>query len=509
MKAFNTQMGFCRITRGVVGVLLVCFAAVVWVDPALAGRYGIYEARDRSIVVFPPAKKPDRVPLRQPAPILTQGALCLTTPHFRIFWGDNYHSPDPEWAPSDNNGIPVWIDVLATALENAYGTQVNLGFSTPYGVADYYLDVYVANTGVRVEGVEITLSSDYYAFTDIDTDYDVSYFVFNNDFSAHTDDALGVLRATAAHELFHAVQRVDYPWDDNVLTPDERFKDEVWWFEATATWMETVCEPDVDDYIQYIQAFLAQPHRGITYANGKREYGAAMFAGYLWLEYGGPRLWQDIFKRAFEKGVEQAIQDALSKRNLPSLEDVVARFWTLSGHPENTWPDGARFLPDDNQSIHRIDILPHQSELVLPERFGARLFRFSDTVDRLEIRLDALPLENDVKIGLSLAGSSRAFVLQMTEAVTSVTGLLDNHMYLALVNTGDNVSDKQSVAFEDKTIVPGDFNNNRKIDLEDMILVFQYLTGSIPESQIHLLSDVNEDKKAGIIDNVYILQKME
>ncbi len=68
----------------------------------------------------------------------------------------------------------VLIDRLTVVTKGRSGT-----FSTPYGVADYYIDVYVANTGVVVEGINITLSSDYYAYTDIDSDFQVSFFVFN------------------------------------------------------------------------------------------------------------------------------------------------------------------------------------------------------------------------------------------------------------------------------------------------------------------------------------------
>jgi hypothetical protein len=56
-------------------------------------------------------------------------------------------------------------------------------------------------------------------------------------------------------------------------------------------------------------------------------------------------------------------------------------------------------------------------------------------------------------------------------------------------------------------LVPGDFDDNETVDLTDMIPVFRALTGKPPEQSIHLPSDVDGDNKAGIIDNIYILQK--
>lgn len=490
-------------------ICLTCFIVFIFSTSAMAKRSSIQKAREKSIVKYAPAKKTHRSLLRQTTPILTQGALSLTTTHFRIFWGENYQTQDPDWNASDNNQIPIWINVLAESLENAYGTQINLGFSPPYGVSQYYLDVYIANTGISVENVDITLSSDYYAYTDIDMDYQVSYFVFNNDFSSHTDDELDVLRATAAHELFHAVQRVDYPWDDEQLIPDNRFNDEIWWFEATATWMEEICEPAADDYIQYVKNFLRQPTQSLTSSDGLHEYGAAIFAGYLWLEYGGPSLWQDILISLFEKGVESAIREALSKRDMPTFEQVVTRFWSLCAHPQDIWPDGAYFLSDDVQPVLNVNIFPYSSQQLLPERYGASLFKFPQTIENLEAAINILPVESDIRLAISTEGSKLPpSVFQMENSPVLLKESLDSAWYLALVNTGAFLPEKYSLVFENKTIIPADFDNNKEINIKDMLPVFRILTETLPSPYVHLLSDVDGDEKTGLIDNIYILQKI-
>lgn len=494
---------------------LVIMALIFWcwfipVQTVLAGRSATFEFRGHTTPRLPPLEKSSRTALRVPAPIITEGATIYTTRHFRIIWGKNYMTSDPDWIDPDQEGPrpPTWIEELANALENAYTILVNLGFSTPYGVAQYYLDVYVANTGVVVEGVPITLSSDYYAYTDIDTDFSVAYFVFNHDFSAHTDREIPVLRATAAHELFHAIQRVDYPWDDEILIPDERFDREAWWLESTATWIEEICEPDSDDYIQYIKKFLETPSESLTGSNGKHEYGAAMFAGYLWLKKGGPELWQDILIAQFEKGVESAVNDALVARKQGTFKESVAEFWTLAAHPEDTWPDGALY-PPSLPFFQEVTTLPFSSGNLLAEVYGAKLFRLPETVDRLEVKpLNADP-SLEFLVAASRKGEARAVLYPWTGEPFQINGLLGKNLYLALVNVSDaEATLNLALEIQDKTLppLPGDLDGNRIVNLKDATLGFQILTGKTPNQYIHLPADPDKTGIITLFDTIFILQ---
>ncbi len=381
------------------------------------------------------------------APVPFRNGTAALTDHFRLIWGNVYPATDPDWADADGNGRPDWVDAAGEAFEQAYQRFVGLGLPSPYGAGTYYLDVYFANTGLQVYSsevgrfVDVTVSSDYYAYTEIDTDYGVAYFVVNDDFSPHSDDEQAVLQATAAHELFHAVQRaLGYPWDDEVQVPDRRWRDELWWFESTATWMEEVVAPDVDDYVTYVRRFLAAPEEPLGGTDGLREYGASIFAGYLWLRHGAQDLWIDVFSHAFADGLEPALRAALRARGAPALEDVVAAFWSLAAHPEDLWPDGTLYHTSSAPRLSReADGLPlayTSSPYSAPGRWGANLFRIESVPGSMSVELST-PVPAAARVAVSHQGSAEVTVLESpTEGTPSVvdTGRESAPVYVAVVN---------------------------------------------------------------------------
>jgi len=292
----------------------------------------------------------------------------------------------------------------------------------------------------------VGLDQSYYAYTEIDTDYGVAYFIFSDDFSLHTDDEVAVLRATAAHELFHAVQRaLGYPWDDEVRIPEIRWQDEMWWFEATATWMEEVVAPDVDDYVTYVRKFLAAPQEPLAGTGGLREYGASIFAGYLWLRYGAQDLWIDVFSHAFAKGLEPALRAALVARSAPSLEDVVAAFWSLAAHPEDFWADGAQFrtssAPRLVRSAATLPLAYATSAATAPGRFGANLV--SVEYAPASVGAEFAPVSpGSARIAVSGAGDEGVTVAELVSGSNVVeTGSAGGGLYIAVVNTSGTDGD--------------------------------------------------------------------
>ncbi|GAB4262235.1 MAG: hypothetical protein Kow0092_12460 [Deferrisomatales bacterium] len=415
-------------------------------DPAFAARCGTGLRADKPDRFTPLRPAPRDGAYRAVAPVPTQGAHVLATEHFRVLWGDAHDPSDPQWADPDGDGTPTWVEELADALETSYDTQMGLGFPEPYGSDRYYLDAYVANTGVRIYDERsgtwhaVTVGSSFYAYTEIDSEYEVAYFVFNDDFSLHTTDELGVLRATAAHELFHAVQRADYPWDDEVAVPDARWEQEGWWMEASATWMEEVCQPQVDDYAAYVQYFLATPEEALNSTDGLREYGAAIFAGYLWLYHGGEALWRETFRNAFAEGLERALDGALTGAGRPTLDQVVPAFWSLAAHPEDAWPDGEAFRagggPKLLLSSSELPLVVATSSADAPGRYGANLVR----IDRFEGVLEGGIPQSDPGAEWRLAvsaedtGAAEVFAPPVGEGTVPLWGDGSRPTYIAVVN---------------------------------------------------------------------------
>ena len=365
--------------------------------------------------------------------------------HFRILWGENYNPGDPEWNDPDGNGLPIWIESVADALEYAFGIYHDLGFPEPYGSDRYYLDVYIDDTGVEIPGEEIRQKALQFASTDIDSDHQTSYFIFSRDFSPMTQkDELEVLRATAAHELFHSVQRSYFPWDDPRQVPDDRWQKEQWWFEATSTWLEEVVHPSVDDYIPYVQDFLQHPELSLNSLNGYREYGASIFAGYLWTGHEQSKIWDMIFLTAFDDGLEKAIDNAIYALSGLTLNQEVASFWTLAAHPEDFWPDGKKYNSASGPVIYQtVYGLPSSFTPPLydtPGRFGAHIYQINDYKDTLGIKLDS---SYRWSIGISSNDSNQTSVTdtQSGAASFSYRNAWGDKTYIAVVNTSNNIWD--------------------------------------------------------------------
>jgi hypothetical protein len=103
-----------------------------------------------------------------------------------------------------------------------------------------------------------------------------SYMEIDNDFvnPLYRTHGLAALQVTLAHEFYHAIQFGYYDGRDGS-----------WWQEASATWMEEVAYPEVDDYVQYLDEFMLHPERafdrGSPFDGDTHVYGAALFAHYL------------------------------------------------------------------------------------------------------------------------------------------------------------------------------------------------------------------------------------
>lgn len=423
---------------------------------AMAGRAGLREPREAFSPLAPLNR--DIRALRSASPSADPDANVHLTAggNFRILWGDEYPRGDSDWKDTDGDGLPEWIEIIAEAFETALSLQQKNGFSLPYGMDRYSLDVYVGNTGMslydwdeeRWKSVEI--QSNYYAYTEIDKTHETAYFVFNSDLSSLAADEKALIKATAAHELFHAVQRNDFPWDDETWVDNRRWGEEAWWFEATATWIEEVCQPQVNDYVYYVQDLLSRPYEPLTWTNGYREYGLAILAGHLWQNHGGPQLWRRIFKTALDLGVEGAIQNALAETGQPSFENIMAGFWTLAAHPDDLWEDGHLFYGENTPRLAAsVSALPESllsgnAGITNPGRYGAILYRVTDTPSAISVRL----IENETaakwRAGFSQDGDTLWRAEPLAENLpASFAPAGEGFIYIAVVNTSDGAGEKR------------------------------------------------------------------
>ncbi len=217
------------------------------------------------------------------------------------------------------------------------------------------------------------------------------YCVLDDDFarSQFRQRPILSLKATAAHEFFHAVQ---FAYD---------YGEDGWWMEATATWMEERVFDSVNDNRQYLPyGQLGAPQRSLDeFQNaGGAQYGNWVFFEYLSQEFGNAIV-RNAWRQAAAVGAKrgqysiQAVEDALPGGS--TFQDVFRDYTASNTHPSPFYPEGDRWeaapfarkhvLTDaepETGSSFRIDHLASRSVRIVP---GAGL---GDPGSELEVRVN-------------------------------------------------------------------------------------------------------------------------
>ena len=146
------------------------------------------------------------------------------------------------------------------------------------------------------------------------------------------------IRVTAFHELYHAVQ-VRY------LSPYEHLN---FWFEASATGMEEVGAPEVNDYFRYIPEFLE--HTGKPLDENQSAYGASLFFLYLYNRVDSlfdKSIWENFAKNpdnSFRQQFASAVE-ARKKNPQDVFQDFAERL-AYSGKNSKAVDSSAWYSPD-------------------------------------------------------------------------------------------------------------------------------------------------------------------
>lgn len=177
--------------------------------------------------------------------------------HFRIHYdtdGDNA----VDARDGDANGVPDYIDSVAFYLEYAWRVEIDeLGYAPPPNDN--------RGPGPEVDVYICELPSQYYggAWTEGDNVLGQNptrvhgYLVLDNDYAGYPTPGILGLRVTTAHEFHHIVQFSAYR---TALSPFESVS-QFALYEATATWMEEVVHPEIDDWRQYAEELLRNPQK--------------------------------------------------------------------------------------------------------------------------------------------------------------------------------------------------------------------------------------------------------
>ena len=158
------------------------------------------------------------------------------------------------------NGTPDYVDEIAWALDSSWSMEVDrFGFQPPIPL---------------VENTHNSLRYKVVAFSFGDSDYGSTYPIGKSDsrqgwvssIQINTDfESLGyglnpedAIRVTCAHEFFHAIQ---FAMIWNVVTLGTLQLDDypISWLEGTATSMEEIGFPSINDYVQYAGGYFDEP----------------------------------------------------------------------------------------------------------------------------------------------------------------------------------------------------------------------------------------------------------
>jgi hypothetical protein len=218
------------------------------------------------------ARRGDALPRPQWDSSLARGLECtdLVCIHYVTGSGD---APPPA---SSTGGTPDWVALTLRTAHESLLRMLQLGWPLPPadagagGTAQF--DVYLQDVGRR--GLYGYCAPE--RLVPGERNVASSYCVLDNDFAEFALPPTPSMRVTVAHELFHAVQ----------FGLDAR--EDGWFLEATATWMEEQVTDDVDDNRQYLRhGQLGDPGTPLdTFDNGLGSYGNWIFFQRLTQRFG-------------------------------------------------------------------------------------------------------------------------------------------------------------------------------------------------------------------------------
>lgn len=198
--------------------------------------------------------------------------------HFK-FWYDKTGSHAVPVGDTNGNGIPDYVETMATIFENVYTQETTtLGYDAPpkdpgdasHGGNDKF-DVYISDICTSTKCIYGYAAPEAAAASGDGNEW-YSYMAMENDYAEFSGTAEDNIKVTAAHEFHHAIQ---FGYNVNATA---------WYMEATATWMEDQVYDSIDDNRQYLNGtgahdFFYHPKTSLDEAT-EHWYGA-----WIWNEY--------------------------------------------------------------------------------------------------------------------------------------------------------------------------------------------------------------------------------
>ncbi|KRB77971.1 hypothetical protein ASE01_07280 [Nocardioides sp. Root190] len=322
------------------------------------------------------------------------------------------------WAGS-NPAIPDYVEFTLNTMKTVATKYVGAGYRPVVsdGGADGtpQMDIYLGQLG----------NVGAYGYCTID-DNSISahvpaaaYCVLDNDFAEFGVSPRLALRATAAHEYFHAVQ---FAYDVN---------EDAWLMEATATWAEDEVYDTINDNWNYLPfGSLAIPTQSLDIFNDLGQYGNWIFFRFLSERYpsaqgGMSTVVLDIWKRTPTQYSVQAIRNALALRNT-TVPTQFALFTVWNRRPSTYYDEGSAYKASPIRAGYRLTPAnPKKVVSVRLDHLAYSTYRFTRPATGAQQRLS-------VKLNLNSLSTGGAAVV-----TTKVKGYLPTSKVVTLNSNGD------------------------------------------------------------------------
>ncbi len=217
---------------------------------------------------------------------------------FRIYYDTTGYNAIPLY-DRDGNGTPDYLEFVAGSFDHAWVVEVDsLGFKAPpdsSGNARTQYPIYCRRLGFYGQTwldyeIENLPGSNYVTFIEINTRFD-NIVTYPGVTDPIVRDSMAIA-VTAAHEFNHALQSGYRLWPEN----DSFF--DLWFIESSATYMEEVVAEEVNDYLQYLEAYLSRTRLPLDESTGGyADYGKVVLEIMLGKLYGSDitrKIWAEI-----------------------------------------------------------------------------------------------------------------------------------------------------------------------------------------------------------------------
>jgi hypothetical protein len=217
--------------------------------------------------------------------------------HFKVHYATTGTDAPPLTDISGAIGVPDWVETVAKTFEDVYAYYISQGYQpAPTNTAGAPYDIYLRDLapqrfyGMTNSGQPAPSASYLNAVTSwMELDNNFTEALYTTAFGGPYTP-LQSLQITASHEYQHAVQ---YGYN---------FYFDVWYAEATSTWMEDELYDNVNQLYNYIPAWFGNSTKSLDLAVGPDAttsgagYGRWIFNRYL-AEKHGPAMIRGVWEK--------------------------------------------------------------------------------------------------------------------------------------------------------------------------------------------------------------------